>query len=122
MFNVVLYKTKTGYSELRSQIKYLKDRFLTSKDARIQLNEIEFEIELLKKSGTNVPPNIAKHITGSIWELRPGKNRILFFFDKGEATFVLLHMFAKKTQKTPKQEIERAKREMNDYISRKETK
>ena len=35
-------------------------------------------------------------------------------------TFVLLHQFRKKTQKTPKREIERAKAERDDYLARKE--
>ena len=35
-------------------------------------------------------------------------------------TFVLLHQFRKKTQKTPKREIEKAKRERDDYLFRKE--
>ena len=32
--------------------------------------------------------------------------------------FVLLHQFMKKTQKTPKREIEKAKRELSDLIER----
>ena len=36
--------------------------------------------------------------------------------------FVLLHHFKKKTQKTPKREINRAKEERNDYRARKEAK
>ena len=34
---------------------------------------------------------------------------------------VLLHQFRKKSQKTPKREIEKAKAERNDYLRRKET-
>lgn len=33
---------------------------------------------------------------------------------------VRLHQFRKKTQKTPKREIERAKAERDDYLARKE--
>ena len=54
-----------------------------------------------------------------IWELRPGNNRVLYFYFKND-TFVLLHQFRKKTQKTPKREIERAKAERDDYLARKE--
>ena len=51
-------------------------------------------------------------------ELRPGSNRIFYFyFDKN--TFVLLHSFRKKTQKTPSREIAKAKSERDDYLSRK---
>ncbi len=34
-------------------------------------------------------------------------------------SFVLLHSFRKKTQKTPKREITKAKAERDDYLSRK---
>ncbi|WP_334292447.1 type II toxin-antitoxin system RelE/ParE family toxin [Pseudobutyrivibrio xylanivorans] len=34
--------------------------------------------------------------------------------------FILLHQFPKKTQKTPKREIEQAKRELADYLERNE--
>ena len=33
-------------------------------------------------------------------------------------TFIMLHHFVKKTQKTPKREIEKAKRELEDYLRR----
>lgn len=43
----------------------------------------------------------------------------LLFFEKD--TFVLLHHFRKKSQKTPKREIDRAKSEREHYLQRKET-
>jgi phage-related protein len=58
-----------------------------------------------------------KHITGDIWELRPIRDRFLFFAWQGDS-FVILHQFIKKTQKTPDNEIEQAKRNMKDYIER----
>ena len=63
--------------------------------------------------------NITKHLEDGIWELRPGNNRVFYFFYENN-TFVLLHQFRKKSQKTPKREIEKAKSERNDYLSRKE--
>ncbi len=62
---------------------------------------------------------ITKHLDEDIWELRPGKNRVLYFFHK-ENTFILLHHFRKKTRKTPMSEIEKAKRERDDWIRREE--
>ncbi|MBQ5684470.1 MAG: type II toxin-antitoxin system RelE/ParE family toxin, partial [Clostridia bacterium] len=53
-----------------------------------------------------------------LWELRPGRRRVLYFYHK-DNTYVLLHSFIKKTQKTPRREIEKAKRERNDYLRRK---
>ena len=58
-----------------------------------------------------------KHLSGEIWELRPLRNRILFFAYDGKQ-FILLSHFIKKTQKTPKREIEKAESLLNDYIER----
>ena len=54
-----------------------------------------------------------------IWELRPGNNRVFYFY-YDESQYVLLHHFRKKSQKTPKREITRAKAERDDYIRQKE--
>lgn len=59
-----------------------------------------------------------KHIDGDIWELRPLRDRILFAAWDG-SSFVILHVFMKRTQKTPRKEIERAKRNLTDYRGRK---
>lgn len=91
----------------------------TSKDARIQFNQIVFYIDLLAKNGTTLPPNITKHLEEDIWELRPGNNRVFYFYYQ-EQHFVLLHHFRKKSMKTPKREISRAKAERDDYIRQKE--
>ena len=81
--------------------------------------QISFYIELLQNNGTRLPESITKHLDDGIWELRPGNNRVMYFFFKDD-TFVLLHHFRKKTQKTPKREIDKAKSERADYLSRKE--
>ena len=52
-----------------------------------------------------------------IWELRPLGNRI-FFVAWIENTFVLLHAFQKKKQKTPQRQIDQAKREVKDLKER----
>lgn len=91
----------------------------TSKDARIQYKQVSLYIQLLQDNGTRLQENITKHIDDGIWELRPGSNRVFYFFFKDD-TFVLLHHFHKKSQKTPRREIEKAKSERADYLSRKE--
>ena len=118
MFKVVLYENESGYSELFQQLCNLEERARTIKDARIKLGQIKLCVDLLKLKETRLPSTILKHLDNDIWELRPGKNRILFFYNKQINEFVLLHMFVKKTQKTPKQEIEKAIREMKDCILR----
>ena len=56
---------------------------------------------------------------GLTWELRPGNNRVFFFYFRND-TYVLLHHFRKKSQQTPAREIRRAQNERDDYIARKE--
>jgi len=119
MFNIEFYENNKGESELWDFLESLRKQSANNKDLRIQYKQITFYIELLKNSGTRLPENITKHLDDGIWELRPGNNRVFYFFFQ-ENTFVLLHHFRKKTQKTPKREIEKAKSERADYISRKE--
>lgn len=60
---------------------------------------------------------LLNRIEGEIWELRPIRNRIFFVAWTGES-YILLHPFLKKTQKTPRREIEKAKRELKDIKER----
>ena len=115
MHNIIFYEDRDGYSQLIEYIEELKSR--TDKDSRIKLNKINEYIFMLAESGTLLPANIAKHLDGEIWELRPIRDRILFAGVFGDS-FVLLHSFVKKTQKTPKREIEQAQRELDDFINR----
>lgn len=119
-YNIIFYENKNGNSEILNFLDELHKKAMTSKDARIQYKQVALYIELLQENGTKLPDNITKHITEDIWELRPGNNRIFYFYcDKDN--FVLLHSFRKKTQKTPRREIEKSKSERDDYLSRKET-
>jgi phage-related protein len=71
-----------------------------------------------------VPEKFLKHIEGQrgLYEIRVevGSNifRIFCCFDKGKIV-VLFNGFQKKTQKTPKQEIELAIKLMNEYFDNK---
>ena len=96
----------------------LRQKAGTSKDARIQFRQVTLYINLLRDNGTNLSTNIVKHLDEDIYELRPGDNRVIFFYHKGDA-YILLHHFRKKTKRTPPREIEQAKRERDDYIQRK---
>ena len=119
MYNVEFYETENGKSELWDFLEELRLKSDKNKDARIQYKQLLFYIQLLSENGTNLPENVTKHIDEDLWELRPGNNRVFYFFFKNN-TYVLLHHFRKKTQKTPQREIEKAKSNRNNYISRME--
>ncbi len=117
MYNVLFYEKENGESDIFDFLEELRSKAATNKDARIQYRQIVLYIELLQKCGTRQPDTITKHIEENIWELRPGNNRVFYFYFEKD-TFVLLHHFRKKTQKTPQREIEKAKAERDDYIRR----
>lgn len=72
-----------------------------------------------------VPEKYFKHLTGSdgIYEVRVevGSDiyRVFCFFDKGQLV-VLVNGFQKKTQKTPKSEIDEAEKLKEAYFNEKE--
>jgi len=81
--------------------------------------KIEWTLNLIRVT-PHVPEKYFKHLEGTkgLYEIRVdvGSNtyRIFSFFDKGNLV-VLGNAFQKKTQKTPKQELERAIRIMEEY-------
>jgi len=114
MFKVFTYKDKNGKSPIDSYICELMSK--SDKDSRINANKILEYTAYLERYGQVREP-YAKHIDGEIWELRPIRNRILYAALDGNS-FILLHIFKKDTQKTPRREIEQAKRNLADYRER----
>ena len=119
MYTVEFYETRDGQCPVWEFLENLRIKSASNKDARIQHKQASLYIELLQQNGTRLNDNITKHLEDGIWELRPGNNRVFYFFYENN-TFVLLHQFRKKSQKTPKREIEKATSERIDYLSRKE--
>lgn len=120
MYEIEFYETEDGKCPIWDFLETLRLKDPTNKDARIQHKQASLYIELLQQNGTHMNAEITKHLDDGIWELRPGNNRVFYFFYQNN-TYVLLHQFRKKSQKTPKREIEKAKTERNDYLRRKET-
>lgn len=120
MYEIEFYETEDGKCPIWDFLEALRLKAPTNKDARIQHKQASLYIELLQQNGTHMNAEITKHLDDGIWKLRPGNNRIFYFFYQND-TYVLLHQFQKKSQKTPKREIEKAKAERNDYLRRKET-
>ena len=79
------------------------------------------EIDLLVMNGPELREPHSKHVEDGIFELRAKQgsdiSRVLFFFFVGKKA-ILTNGFVKKTMKTPKSEIELAKRYRQDYLSR----
>lgn len=118
MFTVEFYEDANGESDVLQFLEDLRSKMGSNKDARIQYKQAAYSIQLLQENGTRLPEGITKYLEDGIWELRPGNNRIFYFYFENN-TFVLLHQFRKKTQKTPRRELERAKSKRDDYLLRK---
>ncbi len=85
--------------------------------------KIIWTIQLIEEL-ERVPESFLKHIesTDGLYEIRIKLSKDIFrifcFFDKGKL-IVLANGFQKKTQKTPKKEIERALKIMEEYRNEK---
>ncbi len=111
-WSIVLYTTADGTEPVRG--------FLESLDLKTQAR-FEWSIEQLRVRNVQAAEPLVKHIEGKIWELRRASSdniyRVMYFFFTGRQ-IVLLHGFQKKTQKTPRSEIETAEQRMADFVKR----
>lgn len=117
MYEVIFYKDAQDREPIKEYLLELKKKSLISKNDRILFEKILAYIKALQQYGTRTGTPIVKHIDGNIWELRPLNNRIFFFYWKDD-TFILLHHFIKKTQKTPPKELDQARRNLKDFMER----
>jgi len=115
--SVTFYETESGNCPVEKFIRALPDK---------TASKIATTIEFIED--TKCPPH---HIlqkmpgTADLWEVRVKHDgniyRLLGFFD-GEQLIMLTSAFQKKTQKTPRQEIQTAEARKADYFRRKDPK
>jgi len=113
MWNIVLYKKDNLEDPVRDFIVDLPSK---------ERAKVVQEIENIRLEGIYLGLPFVKKITGKeykgLWELRVrfGSDyvRIIYFLHT-KKTFVLLQGFKKKTNRTPKRELEIAKRRMIEY-------
>jgi len=104
------YTDKRGEQPVKEWIKNL-DRKLRLKVYR--------SFELLEEFNLNLKSPYVKPLEDKLYELRikdpKGIYRIIYFAHTGRE-FIMLNGFTKKTQKTPKKEIELAKIRMKEVL------
>lgn len=115
MYKIHFYRTKQGVEPVADYIAGLAKK--GDKDSRIKLKKIKEYVKILSEYGTRAGEPYVKHVERDIWELRPLRDRIFFVSWTGDK-FILLHVFMKKTQKTPRREIQKAKMELADLLER----
>lgn len=111
-FNLVFYETLNG--------KVPAIEFLNSLDVKMRAKTNSM-LKMLQNNGHELRAPYSKHLTEGIFELRTelgnNINRILYFFYSG-GNIVITNGFIKKTKKTPRREIELAKKYRQDYLDR----
>ena len=117
MHKIRFYKDKNGRQPVKEFLDDLKKK--NDKSSRIRLNKANDYIQALAQYGATLGEPYMKKIDDkhNIWELRPCSDRI-FFVACVNDTYMLLHVFQKKTQKTPEREKEQARREVKDLMER----
>lgn len=78
-------------------------------------------LSVMQEKGNQLREPYSKHLDDGIFEVR-GKvgsdiSRVLYFFCYGNR-IILTNGFIKKTQRTPRKEIDRAKAYRKDYLAR----
>lgn len=111
-FEVLFFKNDDGSSPI--------DEFLDSIEIKLRAKTVGLIIKL-EKYGNNLREPYSKVLEDGICELRvsQGNNisRVLYFFVVGKK-IILTNGFVKKTQKTPRKEIELAKKRRSIYLNR----
>ncbi len=94
--------------------------FLSSLDAKTQARFIR-SIELLRERNIQAREPLVRHLEGKLWELRQESQtniyRLIYVFASGRR-ILFLHGFQKKTQRTPRSEIETAQRRFAILLAR----
>ncbi len=113
LFEVEFYQKNDG--------TYPAEGFILAQDIKMQTKLFRL-LELLELKGNELREPYSKALCDGIFEIRAiqGNNitRVLYFFVIGKK-IILTNGFTKKTQKTPKNEIELAKKYRTEYEHRK---
>lgn len=110
-WTVVFYADEQGNEPVRE--------FLNSLDLKTKAR-FDWSIEQLQMRNIRAREPLVRHLEGRLWELREESTtsiyRLIYFFFTGRR-IVFLHGFQKKTQRTPRREIETARRRMNSHLA-----
>ena len=100
----------------RGSFKDLYDSLLQKEKDKVD------RVLVLMHSDNRIPTHYIKHLEEGVYELRVSvkdKELRFLFFQDGNQLVVLVNCFVKKTQKTPRTEIEKAKRLRKEYYEEK---
>ena len=111
-FKVDFYKSADGSKPL--------GEFIRSLDYKMKAKVVA-NLHLLEEYGSMAREPLSEELEDGIFELRTieGSNivRILYFFDKGRI-IIATNGLVKKSRKTPRRDIDLAKKRRTDYFAR----
>ena len=109
--NVYFYRTKAGNSPIEAYLDRLPDR------DKARFMDVVEEIE---QHGLQAARVVFKPIDGKLWETKlksySGSFRIFYVMVSREE-MIWLHVFSKKSQKTPQKELKIARTRMKEILS-----
>lgn len=112
MKKIIFYKTEKGKIPVEDFLESLTDK---------QAKKVAWTLRVIRDLDFVSQEYFKKLTNTNLWEVRVqvGNNifRILGLID-GDNLIILTNGFQKKTQKTPKKEIELAEKRMRDYLRR----
>jgi len=114
-WEIIFYKTPSGKRPVADFLRSLKPA---------ERAKIGKTFDLVQKFGPHVGMPFVRHLNNDIWEMRTpfaGQAfRVFFFIDSNK--LIAVHGIAKKTMKTPANDIHIAIDRMKDHIQRKDDK
>src|SRR5436305_6215333 len=114
VWSIVFYMEDNGACPVRE--------FLVSLDTKTQAR-FAWSIEQLRLRNVAAREPLVRHLEGKLWELREESStniyRLVYFVFSGQR-IVFLHGIQKKTEKTPRREIEIALQRLHNFVKREE--
>ncbi|MEW4413011.1 type II toxin-antitoxin system RelE/ParE family toxin [Clostridium sp. AN503] len=111
-FEILFYQKANGEEPAKD--------FILQQDPKMKAKLLRI-IEMIGTNGNVLGEPYTKSLSDGIYEIRAKHSsditRVLYFFEVG-GRIVLTNGFVKKTDKTPRREIETAKKYRNDYRRR----
>ena len=97
MYSIRFFRDDVGGEPVREYLDTLPTN---------QKMKIDAYLQVLSKNGPNLRRPYADNLGRGLglWELRPGRHRILYFFHDREI-IILSHAFLKKTWEIPKRDV-----------------
>ncbi|PCI39209.1 MAG: hypothetical protein COB53_03625 [Elusimicrobia bacterium] len=111
-YQVYFYRTKTGRCQSCDYARAMNIQHQAKSKRWFQA---------LAKMGPDLPEDYGKHLQDGVWELRVilQHHQHRFFYSFWKNIIVVTNAFLKKSRVLPKAEIEKSRKAMADWISRK---